>query len=211
MTGRRSQRAGALISGAAAGLAGFSAFLVVHAVWILPIWFIAPAGLVVAAGGGLAAGWAYDVHRARLPRAAVGRILAVFAAATLVLLPAERLSLTHRDLHFGDTAETALSTALAAAVLFLACAGILGAAGGALLGRSVRAAAVTALAALTFAIGIGHNAPFIGTGYAAVKLWSIMLSATAVASATLVLLEARLAPSRSEAVRGASSASPKAI
>jgi hypothetical protein len=55
---------------------------------------------------------------------------------------------------------------------------------------------VTALAAVTFAIGIGHNAPFIGTGYVALKLWTIMLTATAVASVALVLLEPRLRWSR---------------
>lgn len=182
----------ALLSGAVAGIVGFATFLVVHALWILPIWFIAPVGLAAAVLGGLCVGWAYDIHRARLPGSAVGRILAVLAAASLVLFPAEPLALTHRDLHFGDTASTAVAAAMPAAVLFLVFAALLGATGGALLGHSVRAAGVTALAAVAFAIGIGHNAPFIGTGYVALKLWTIMLTATAVASVALVLLEARL-------------------
>lgn len=181
-----------MIAGTLAGVAGFAAFLVVHAIWILPIWFIAPMGLVIAALGGACVGWAYDIHRNHLPRSSWGRIVAVFAAATLVLLPAEPLALTHRNLDMRDTAQTALDTSLLAGALFLVSAALIGAAGGALLGRTVRAAAVTAFAAVAFAIGIGHNAPFIGSGYAAVKLWTLMLVASFVASTTLVVLEPRL-------------------
>ncbi|GAC1645897.1 MAG: hypothetical protein NVS9B11_17380 [Candidatus Dormibacteraceae bacterium] len=189
---KRSQLEAAVIAGALAGVAGFAAFLVVHAIWILPIWFIAPMGLVIAALGGACVGWAYNIHRNHLPRSSWRRILAVFTAATLVLLPAEPLALTHRNLDMRDTAQTALDTSLLAGALFLASAALIGAAGGAFLGRSLRAAGVTALAAIAFAIGIGHNAPFIGTGFAAVKLWTLMLTASAVASMTLVVLESRL-------------------
>ncbi|OGO33266.1 MAG: hypothetical protein A2Z16_17650 [Chloroflexi bacterium RBG_16_54_18] len=49
----------ALIAGVSARIAGLLAFLVVHHLWIRPIWFILPVGLVIADGGGLAVGWAY--------------------------------------------------------------------------------------------------------------------------------------------------------
>jgi hypothetical protein len=41
----------ALIAGASAGIAGLLAFLVLHALWIVPIWFMVPVGLLVAGGG----------------------------------------------------------------------------------------------------------------------------------------------------------------
>ncbi len=56
-----------MIAGVLAGVAGLLVFLVLHALWIVPIWFILPAGMVVAAGGGLAIGWAYAELRQRLP------------------------------------------------------------------------------------------------------------------------------------------------
>jgi membrane associated rhomboid family serine protease len=42
----------ALISGMLAGVAGLLTFLTVHALWIMPIWFILPMGLLVALLGG---------------------------------------------------------------------------------------------------------------------------------------------------------------
>jgi hypothetical protein len=52
-----------LISGVVSGMAGLVAFLVVHHVWIAPIWFVAPMGVATAAVGGLAIGWSYEhVH-----------------------------------------------------------------------------------------------------------------------------------------------------
>jgi hypothetical protein len=56
------------IAGVLAGIAGLLAFLVLHALWIVPIWFILPVGLLVAGGGGLAVGWAYAELRYRLPQ-----------------------------------------------------------------------------------------------------------------------------------------------
>lgn len=68
-------------------------------------------------------------------------------------------------------------------LIYAALAGLLGAIAGALLAHTWRAAAVTALAAVLFGIGIGHNAPLLGNSWAAPKMWVIMLSASAVAAA----------------------------
>ena len=66
-----------LIAGVLSGIAGLLTFLVIHHFWILPIWFIAPAGLIIAALGGLAVGWSYAEIQAGLPRSsgAAGEIL----------------------------------------------------------------------------------------------------------------------------------------
>ncbi|MFO7538217.1 MAG: hypothetical protein R6X32_09170 [Chloroflexota bacterium] len=55
----------ALVTGV---LAGLIAFLLIHALGIVPIWFILPIGLLIAAVGGLAVGWAYAELRDRLPK-----------------------------------------------------------------------------------------------------------------------------------------------
>lgn len=74
--------------------------------------------------------------------------------------------------------------------LFLAVTTVLGVALGALIGRSARTAGATGLAACAFAMGIGHNAPFCGFGWLGAKMWIIMLTASAIASVTLVVAEA---------------------
>ncbi len=70
-----------------AGCAGLVVFLLLHALWILPIWFILPIGLPIAAVGGLAVGWGYGEVRPRLRGAPwtvpvfVGLIAAILAPA----------------------------------------------------------------------------------------------------------------------------------
>src|SRR5262245_22163190 len=75
------------IAGILAGIAGLLAFLVLHALWIVPIWFILPIGLLVAGGGGLAVGRAYAELRYRLPRRP-WTALAVVGIIAVILLPA---------------------------------------------------------------------------------------------------------------------------
>src|ERR1041385_2609385 len=56
-----------LIAGVLSGVAGLFVFLVIHHIWIRPIWFILPIGLIVASLGGLVVGWSYAEIRAGLP------------------------------------------------------------------------------------------------------------------------------------------------
>src|SRR3972149_10854124 len=56
------------VAGALASLAGLLTFLALHAIWILPIWFIFPMGLLIAGVGGLAVGWSYAELYHRLPK-----------------------------------------------------------------------------------------------------------------------------------------------
>jgi hypothetical protein len=75
-----------LIAGVAAGIAGLIVFLILHHLWIAPIWFILPFGLVVAAAGGAAVGWAYGELLPNLPPRP-WTILAVVGLIAVILLP----------------------------------------------------------------------------------------------------------------------------
>ena len=83
----RPKRAASVETGVLAGLVGFATFLVLHHLWIVPIWFIAPVGAVIAAGGGAAAGRAYAELMPYLPPRPWTWV-AVAAVVALVLLPA---------------------------------------------------------------------------------------------------------------------------
>jgi hypothetical protein len=65
MVGRPSGTAAG--AGALAGLAGLVTFLIVHHVWIVPIWFVAPIGALLAAAAGAVVGLGYAEIRPRLP------------------------------------------------------------------------------------------------------------------------------------------------
>lgn len=83
----RPKRAASVQAGVLAGLVGFATFLVLHHLWIVPIWFIAPVGAIIAAGGGAAAGRAYAELMPYLPPRPWTWV-AVAVVVALVLLPA---------------------------------------------------------------------------------------------------------------------------
>jgi hypothetical protein len=149
-----------------AGIAGLLAFLVLHALWIVPIWFILPVGLLVAGGGGLAVGWAYAELRWRLPRRP-WTALAVVGIIAVILLPAFVLAELQAPVFTvtpaGSVQTVATSTIVARFVVeLLATATIVGGLLGGWLGRTRRAALATAVAGFSFALGPGHNIPLIG-------------------------------------------------
>jgi hypothetical protein len=185
----------ALLGGAAAGVAGFAVFLVMHSIWIVPIWDSAPA-VTFAVLAGIAIGWAYDVHRALLPARPVGRVAVVFASATLVLAPGLLLLPLRPPGAVGSPSIIEIGVGIAA--LLLLSMPFLAGAVGAVLGRSGRAALATGLAAFMFMATIGHNILLFGYGWHGVKMWTIMLTVTTVAAVTLVAVEtwtsARLRP-----------------
>jgi hypothetical protein len=78
-----SQLKASLFSGVLSGVVGLLVFLGIHHLWIMPIWFILPLGLVIAAGGGLAVGWAYHELLPGLP----GRPWTIFVWTALVSSP----------------------------------------------------------------------------------------------------------------------------
>ena len=189
-----------LVAGMLAGVAGLLVFLVIHHIWIRPIWFILPIGVVIAAAGGLAAGWSYSELLRHLP----GRpwtILAWAALVSLTLLPAVVLAQLSPPVFTGTGEDaTATITVAQAAFIFvrdlLLPATVTGGLAGWLFGRTRRAALATALAGFVFALGPGHNVPFLGntpaTGKGIILLLAVILSASAV----LVESQAALAGSK---------------
>jgi hypothetical protein len=190
-----SNRKACLIAGMFAGAAGLLVFLVIHHLWIKPIWFILPVGLVVAIPGGLAIGWAYCEMLPRLP----GRPWSIFAWVVLIgftLAPAVVIAQLRPALFTGTGMNVIAKVSVAqAGVIFvrdllLPAAGIGGLAGW-LIGRTKRAALKTALAGFVFALGPGHNVPFLGNQPATGK--GILLLIAIVLAASIALVEGHAA------------------
>ena len=181
----------ACIAGAVAGVAGLLAFLVLHALWIVPIWFILPAGLLVAGGGGLAVGWAYAELLQRLPRRP-WTAPAVVGLMSVILLPAFVLAELRAPL-FDVTPMGAVQTVSTPMIVIhfvgelLATATLVGGLAGRWLGRTRQAGVATALAGFIIALGPGHNIPFIGGTSGLGK--ELALLAAVIVVAALVLVE----------------------
>ena len=181
----------ALIAGVLAGIAGLLAFLALHALWIVPIWFILPVGLLVAGGGGLAVGWAYAELSWRLPRRP-WTALAIMGLIVAILLPAVVLAELQAPVFTVTPAgpvQTVATSIIVARFVgeLLATATIVGGLLGAWLGRTRRAAVATALAGFIFALGPGHNIPFIGGTPGVGK--GLALMAVVIVISALVLVE----------------------
>lgn len=184
-------RAASVRAGVLAGIAGFATFLLIHHVWIAPIWFIAPAGALVAAAGGAAFGAAHAELLPHLPRRPWTPI-ALIVVIGIVLLPAILIAELRGPIFAmqGDRNGTLLvpSAEAAADVVMglLGTATIAGAGLGWLIARSRRAALTTALAAFAFALGPGHNIPLLGGTPAVAKELVILAAVVVVASVVLV-------------------------
>jgi hypothetical protein len=192
----------ALVSGAVAGLAGLLAFLLIHAFWIVPIWFILPVGLLLAGSGGLAVGWAYAELKSRLPRRP-WTTLAVLGMIALILLPAIVLAELHGPVFTGTPAgpvQTVATSVILARFIgeLLATATIVGGLVGWWLRHTRRAALATGLAGFVFALGPGHNIPLIGGTPGVGKELAIMTVVTFVSALVLVEGHTWLAARRSE-------------
>lgn len=198
-----SGRHASLLAGALAGAAGLLVFLGLHQLWIRPIWFILPLGLLIAVAGGLAAGWAYAELYAGLP-ARPWRLFAWMGLISLTLLPAIVLAQLRPPMFTGTGASARLTVSVPHAVFIfvvelLLAAGALGGLAGWLIGRTRRAALAMALAGLAFALGPGHNVPFLGNTPAAGK--GLILLAAVIAAAATVLVEGQAALARRPARR----------
>jgi hypothetical protein len=183
-----SQLKASLFSGVLSGIAGLLVFLGIHHLWIMPIWFILPLGLVIAAGGGLAVGWAYSELLTGLP-GRPGTILAWTALVSLTLAPAVVLAQLSPPVF---TTAGILNVNLQGAIIIfirnlLFTATLTGGLVGWLIGRTTRALLATALAGFVFALGPGHNVPFLGNTPATGK--GIFLLLAVILSASVVLVE----------------------
>jgi hypothetical protein len=184
------------IAGALAGIVGLMVFLAIHHLWIAPIWFILPFGLMFAIGGGLAVGWAY---REILPGLPVRPWRAPFVAGliTLMLFPGAALAEIRPPLFTLERGEAVLAVSLPVVTAhfvfeLLLPAVILGGLSGWALARTRRAALAMAISGLIFALGPGHNIPFIGGTEGVEKEAVILLAVVATSAATLVEVHAWL-------------------
>lgn len=177
-----------LFAGILSGIAGLLVFLVIHHFWITPIWFILPLGLFIAAIGGLAVGWAYHELSPHLPPRPWSS-LAVIALIGVILAPSIVLAELRKPLFtVNETgAELSVSITLAATIFILellVTATLAGGLAGRLIGHSPRAALATAIAGFVFALGQGHNIPFLGnspaTGKGVIILLIIILPAAVI-------------------------------
>lgn len=180
-----------IIAGALAGIAGLLVFLIIHHLWILPIWFILPIGLPVAAAGGAAVGWAYGELLPRLPPRP-WTVLAIIGLIWAVLLPGIVLAELRRPFFsLGPDGEGTLAVSVgrvAAGFILelLVTAAIVGGLIGWLVGRTERAALATAVAGFVFALGPGHNIPLIGGTPGVAKELVIMAAVILVSAVVLV-------------------------
>lgn len=191
-----SARSAGIEAGAISGLAGLLAFLVLHHVWIVPIWSMAPVGVMMAAGGGAAVGAAYaelQWRRAPRPLAAIGVMLAVAAVLAPAIILAQLRGPVYSigaDGH-GILLMSQADALIAFLVDLLGITTLIGGLLGALLGRTRRAAVMTGVAGLALAIGPGHNIPMLGGGSAVPKELGILTVVLGVSSLVLVQQHAR--------------------
>jgi hypothetical protein len=191
-----------MIAGVLAGLSGLLAFLLLHALWIVPIWFILPIGLLLAGGGGLAVGWAYAELKSHLPRRP-WTALAVAGIVALILLPAVVLAELHGPV-FSVTPAGPVPTVAPWVIVarfvgeLLATATIVGGLVGRWIGHTRQAALATGLAGFVFALGPGHNIPLIGGTPGVGKELAVMSAVTFVSALVLVEGHTWLAARRSE-------------
>jgi hypothetical protein len=200
---RRDTRA-SLAAGVLSGVAGLLAFLAIHHLWIVPIWFILLPGLIVAALGGLAIGWAYSEVRAGLPSRPWTHV-SFLCLVSVTLAPAIVLAELRPALFDATTGDLAPGTSVsrvaghfAGELLFSAT--IVGGLAGRHLGKTRRAAIATALAGFVFALGPGHNIPLLAGTPGAGKGAILLIAVIAVSTIVLVESESWLARGRAAAL-----------
>lgn len=185
-----------LIAGVLAGVAGLLVFLTIHHFWIEPIWFILPAGLVIAALGGLAVGWSYAEIRVGLPPRpwmTVSIVLLIAAVLTPAVVLAQLRAPLLLDMRSGIPPGEGGRVLAHFTVELLVTATVVGALAGWWLGHSERAIIATALAGLVFALGPGHNIPLLGGTPAVGKGLVLLVAITLVSAVVLVETSAWLA------------------
>lgn len=196
-----SDRSASVRAGMLAGVVGLATFLVIHHVWIIPIWFIAPVGTVVATVGGAAVGAAYAELRPHLPTRPWAAPALMVVVGVLLLPSVVIAELREPIFAMGPDGSGALlvpGPEAAADVIggLLIATTAVGAGLGWVITRSTRAAMTLACAALALAVGPGHNIPLLGGTVAVAKELVILASVCAVSSVTLVEGQAWLARSR---------------
>lgn len=181
----------ALMAGLLSGIVGLMIFLTIHHFWIKPIWFILPPGLAIAALGGLIVGWSYAEIKTGLPSrpwTTIAMMILIGATLTPAIVLAQLrpppIDITTGAIPEGSSVAAVIARFVGELVL---PATIVGGLAGWWLGHTPRAALAMALASLVFAIGPGHNIPFLGNTPAVGK--GIVLLVAIIFSSAVVLVE----------------------
>ena len=182
-----------LLAGALSGVAGLIVFLVIHHFWIMPIWFILPIGLLIAGLGGTAVGWAYRELLPNLPPRP-WRVVTIIGLIMVILLPSFVLAEMRAPMfEIGGPSSFLVISVRQAAVIFilelLLTATLMGGITGWLIRRTSKAVLATALAGFIFALGPGHNIPFLGNTPGTLKGVAILFAIVMVSA--MVLVETR--------------------
>lgn len=183
-----------VVPGVLSGIAGLLAFLGLHHLWIAPIWFVLPFGVVVAGLGGIAVQRSYDTLRAVLP-ARPWTAPALVGLVAVILLPSFVLAELRPTLFdiSGPQATLAVSPTTVTAVFVLELLVVTALTGGMVgwvVGRTRAAAMTTAVAGFVLALGPGHNIPLIGGTPGVATEVGLLTAAVVVAAVTLVEVDA---------------------
>mgnify|MGYP001812520922 CR=1 FL=1 len=185
-----------LLAGALSGVAGLIVFLVIHHFWIMPIWFILPFGLLIAGLGGVALGWAYHELLPNLPPRP-WKAVTIIGLIMVILLPSIVLAEMRTPMFdvSGPSALLMVSVKQATEIFILELlltAILMGGLAGWIIGRTRKAALVTALAGFIFALGPGHNIPFLGNTPGTLKGVAILFAIVMVSAVVLVGTHTRI-------------------
>ena len=184
-----------LVACLTAGFVGFLTFLVVHHFWIEPIWYITLPGLFFAALGGLAVGWSYgEIRRVVTPlsnsQPEHWHSLVVLLSAVIILSPSALLAQLRSSLLDSSSGTLTIADPRRAVAHFvielLLTSTLTGSVLGWLLTHTFRASFATGLAGFVFALGPGHNIPFLGNTPGAGKGLVLLLIVVSVSSIALV-------------------------
>jgi hypothetical protein len=179
-----------MISGILAGIVGLLTFLIIHHFWIQPIWFILIPGLILSSAGGVAVGWCFQEIQGKLP-AYPWTFLGLSLVIMVILLPGIIISeFTTAPFGLDGSLAPGYNGGKAALQFFLELvipAAIVGAGIGWFLVGTRPAAISTAVAGIVFALGPGHNIPFLGNTPANIKGSLLLLVIVLVSSFTLML------------------------
>lgn len=180
-------------AGIASGLAGLATFLVLHAIWITPIWNILVVGVLISGFGGWLAIRCYG-YASRLANGRLGSYGLVFAGVSLTLVPSVVLTIVLPPLLETENGEIVrpLNVSWLVSGFFvnlLIPTFLAGAAMGWLLTKRRTTAALFGGMGLLMGLGPGHNIPLFGAATAA--QWGMVLALTFVpmAAAAVVLVE----------------------
>jgi len=179
------------IAGIVAGIAGLLLFLLIHHFTIAPIWFILPMGLIIAGLGGAAVGQAYQQLLPHLPTQPWTAV-AIAGLVLITLLPAAVLAELRPPMFDMAAPNPRLMMGTGQAVIvfileLLVTTTIMGGLVGWFISHTRSGAISMAIAGFVFALGPGHNIPFLGNTPASAK--GFLLLAATVLAAALVLDE----------------------